>query len=204
MLRHQPLDALLEAFSSSDPTPGGGSAAALAGAVGASLLAMVAGLPKTRHGLAEDRAALDAARSALLSLRDTLAELVDRDTEAYDRVVSAFRLPRSTDEDKATRTAAVQTAFKGATEVPLAVMRACAAAMTHADTVAARGNPSASSDVLVGIELTAAGVRSARYNVEINLAALKDAEFVGRVTADADRVARDAESGAATARARLA
>ena len=88
---------LLEAFASSAPTPGGGSASALAGAVGASLLLMVASLPKTRHGSVEDRSALTDAREALSPAARELAGLVDRDAEAYDRVVAAYRLPKGTD-----------------------------------------------------------------------------------------------------------
>ncbi len=204
MLRTMPLDDLLNAFSSSDPTPGGGSAAALAGAVGASLLAMVAGLPKTRHGGDTDRQALDAARGALVEVRNHLAELVDRDTEAYDQVMAAFRLPKTSDEDKAARSAAIQAALRAATETPLAVMRACEAAVRLGDTVAERGNPSASSDVQVGLELAVAGLRGARLNVEINLGSVKDDAFVERVAADVQRLAADAEAGAARARARLA
>ncbi len=204
MLRRKPFDELLEAFCSSDPTPGGGSASALAGAVGASLLAMVAGLPKTRHAAEEDRPVLDEARAALLSLRDALAELVDADTAAYDRVVAAFRLPKATDEEKAARSATVQIAFRGATETPLAVMRACAQAIRHGGVVAARGNPSASSDVQVGLELAAAGLRGARLNVEINLGSLKDAAFVAAVTTEVAQLAGAAETDVADARARLA
>ena len=204
MLRRKPFDELLEAFSSSDPTPGGGSASALAGAVGASLLAMVAGLPKTRHAPEDDRPPLDEARAALLALRDTLAELVDTDTEAYDRVVAAFRLPKATDAEKAARSVAVQAAMRGATETPLAVMRACEQAIGHGGVVAAHGNPSASSDVQVGLELAAAGLRGARLNVEINLGSLKDAALVAAITAEVERLTGAAETGAAEARARLA
>jgi formiminotetrahydrofolate cyclodeaminase len=200
MLRRAPFDQLLEAFSSSDPTPGGGSAAALAGAVGASLLAMVAGLPKTRHGTEEDRRALDAARTILIAERDRLSELVDLDTAAYDRVVAAFRLPKATEEEKATRSAAVQAALRGATETPLSVMRACEAVIRAGDAVATSGNPSASSDVQVGFELALAGLRGARLNVEINLGSVKDTAFVGAVREEVARLVRDADSGVTRAR----
>src|SRR3990167_7267413 len=118
--------------------------------------------------------ALDAARAALLALRDALAELVDADTEAYDRVVAAFRMPKTTDEEKAARAAAGQAALRGAAETPPPGMRAREQAIRHGSVVAARGNPSASSDVQVGLELAAAGLRGARLNVEINLGSLKD------------------------------
>src|SRR5207245_9999091 len=93
----KPVRDLLAAFSSSDPTPGGGSASALASAVGASLLMMVASLPKTRSGSSEDRAALAAAAEALVELRLQLTEAIDADTIAYDQVVAAYRLAEGTD-----------------------------------------------------------------------------------------------------------
>ncbi len=119
MLAKKSLSDVLDAFSSSDPTPGGGSAAALAGALGASLLAMVAGLPKTRSNTPEERAALDAARAKILELRARLIDLIDRDAAAYDTVVAAYRLPKGTDEEKAARKSAIQAALQLATSVPL-------------------------------------------------------------------------------------
>src|SRR5580765_4528482 len=91
---------LMDAFSSTDAVPGGGSAAALAGAVGVSLLIMVAGLPKTKTGAPEETADLAEASSRLHPLRDTLLELVDRDSDAYREVLAAFRLPKASEADK--------------------------------------------------------------------------------------------------------
>src|SRR5688500_18419644 len=92
------VTALLDGFASSTPTPGGGSAAALSGAVGASRLAMVAALPKTKTGEAAERTALYAAGATLKTLRKELAGLIDEDTHAYDLVTSAYKRPRATDE----------------------------------------------------------------------------------------------------------
>src|SRR4029453_6025088 len=94
---------LIDAFSSTDAVPGGGSAAALAGAVGVSLLIMVAGIPKTKTGAPEETADLAEASSRLHPLRDALVDLVDRDSVAYRQVLAAFRLPRGSDADKAAR-----------------------------------------------------------------------------------------------------
>src|SRR5262245_56337714 len=120
---------LLAAFSSSAPTPGGGSASALASAVGASLLVMVASLPKTRTNSDEDRAALAQASAVLGGLRDQLTSAVDADTAAYDRVVSAFKRPKGSPEEQQARTAAIQQALREATDVPLGVMRLSASAI---------------------------------------------------------------------------
>ncbi len=195
---------LLEALSAPEPTPGGGSAAALAGAVGAALLAMVAGLPKTRHGTDEDRAALADARRRLLAARVELAALVDRDAEAYAEVVQAYRLPKATDAEQTARRAAIERALRGAIDAPLAVMRACASCAREAEVVARHGSPAASSDVGVALELLGAALRGAQLNVEINLGSLKDAASVA-TTREAARAAAEAlDHALARARAALA
>jgi len=176
------LAELLDAFASSHPVPGGGSGAALAGAVGASLLIMVAGLPKTRHGTDEERNALSAAATRLRPLRDELASLIERDSEAYTSVMNAYRLPKSTDAEQATRRDAIEQAMRAATEAPLATIRACERAMREAEVLASSGAASAASDVAVGIELLKTSARGAGLNVDTNLAAVKDAEYVKRVS----------------------
>ena len=172
---------LLAAFRSSEPTPGGGSAAALAGAIGASLLAMVAALPKARAETDADRTRLRDAGQRCAALSDDLAVLVDRDSEAYDTVMAAYRRPKATEEEKAARSAAIQAALRTAIDAPLDVMRACAAAIEQSPVVAALGNASASSDVQVGRELLGAGLRGAKLNVDINLESVKDAQYVNGV-----------------------
>jgi len=187
MLTDKTVTDLLDAFASPDPTPGGGSAAALAGAMGAALLAMVAGLPKTKSGTPDERAALDRARTELLAAQRELTGLVDRDTDAYDLVVAAYRKPKSTDEEKAARQAAIQDAMRVATEAPAETMQACARAVAAARDVADSGNPSARSDVAVGMQLLMTAMQGALYNVAANIGRLKDAavveDIVGRVKA---------------------
>jgi formiminotetrahydrofolate cyclodeaminase len=171
----------LAAIRSPEPTPGGGSAAALAGAAGASLLAMVAGLPKSRAATAEDAARLKAAGERCTALAGELAVLIDRDSEAYGHVMAAYRKPKSTDEEKAARSAAIQEAMRTAIAAPLDVMRACAAAAEQGVVIAALGNPSASSDGQVGFELLGAALRGAKLNVEINLDSVKDGDYAQRI-----------------------
>jgi formiminotetrahydrofolate cyclodeaminase len=172
---------LLTAFQSSDPTPGGGSASALAGAIGASLLAMVAGLPKSRAGTQQQRTRLEDARGKCAALSTELARLIDRDSEAYELVMAAYRGPKGSDEEKAARAAAIQDALRAAIAAPLDVMRACAAAIGEGPVVASLGNASAASDVEVGVELLTAGLRGAKLNVEINLGSIKDAAYVAKI-----------------------
>jgi len=180
----------LQAFRSPDPTPGGGSAAALAGALGASLLAMVAGLPKSRAATEEDAERLQAAGRRCAAIAGDLTTLVDRDSEAYDLVVGAYKQPKRTDEEKSARSAAIQQAMRAAIAAPLDVMRACAAAAEQGVVVAALGNPSASSDVRVGFELLGAGLRGAKLNVEINLGSVKDAAYVETVRREVEEFER--------------
>jgi formiminotetrahydrofolate cyclodeaminase len=194
---------LLSAFRSPEPTPGGGSASALAGAVGASLLAMVAGLPTPRAGTTEDVTRLEAAGGRCAALSNRLTSLIDRDSEAYDRVVAAFRLPKGSDREQVARRAAVQEGLRDATETPLEVMRACSEALEQGAVVAAFGNRNAASDVQVGLELLGAGLRGARLNVEVNLRNLEDPAFVAAVAGEAERLAAEAEAVIAAARARL-
>lgn len=171
------VNQILEAFASSDPTPGGGSAAALSGAVSAALLAMVASMPKTKTGVDTERKTLDASAAELQKLRKRLTDLIDEDTKAYDMVTSAFRLPRGTDEEKAVRTAAIQGAMRAATEAPLETMRACDAVIREGACVVQNGNPNAVSDMSVGLEMAMAGLRGAERNVAINLGSLKDEAY---------------------------
>ena len=191
---------LLDAFASSDPVPGGGSASALAGAVGVSLLIMVADMPKTRTGAPEETADLADAASRLRPRRDEMAGLVDSDSDAYAAVVAAYRLPKTNDLEKQTRTQAIQVAMREATEVPLETMRVCQQALRGAVIVADAGNPNAKSDVGVAVELLMAGLRGARMNVDINLASLSDAAYVSRVAEERDALVADAEADADRAR----
>jgi formiminotetrahydrofolate cyclodeaminase len=161
--------ALLDRFASPAPTPGGGSAAALAGALGAGLVAMVCAMEKTRSGAASERQRLDEAAPRAREAGERLRRLVDDDTRAYDAVVAAYRLPRTTDEEKTARKDEITRAMQRATEVPGLTARACLEVMALAVEVAAHGNPNALSDARTGAALAWAGLQGAVENVRINL-----------------------------------
>jgi formiminotetrahydrofolate cyclodeaminase len=191
---------LFDAFASNDPVPGGGSAAALTGALGVSLLIMVAGLPKTRTGAPEEAADLSRASARLRPLRESLQELIDRDAAAYQAVVAAYRLPKSSNDEQAQRAQAIADAMRAATETPLDTMRLCQQALEGAAIVAVNGLATATSDVAVAIELLLTAAKGAGMNVDANLPAWKD-----RVRAEQVRLERkelEAESVAAAQRAR--
>ena len=194
---------LLDAFASTEAVPGGGSAAALAGALGVSLLLMVAGMTKTKSGTPEETADLADAAARLRPLRDTLAELVERDSDAYRRVMAAFKLPKTSDQEKAARARAIDAATRAATDAPLDTMRACQQALAGAVTIAENGSRNASSDAGVAIELLLAALLGARLNVDVNLKGLSDASYVKSVTTECDALQRDANANVERARAAL-
>ena len=199
----RPLRDLVTAFSAPDPTPGGGSASALASAVGASLLMMVAGLAKTRNGSDDERAALAAASTALASIRDELTAAIDADTTAYDQVVAAYKLPKGTSDEQLARKSAIQTALRAATDVPLSVMRLSACGCDQAATIAAHGHRAAASDVGVAIALLRAGLHGAGLNVAINVGSVSDTAYVDAARAEAATLAARAALAAAEADALL-
>jgi formiminotetrahydrofolate cyclodeaminase len=191
---------LIDAFSSTDAVPGGGSAAALAGALGVSLLMMVAGLPKTKTGAPEETADLAEASSRLHPLRDALVELVDRDSDAYRQVLAAFRLPKVSEAEKAARTEAIGGATRAAIDAPLDTMRLCQQALRGAVIVASNGSRKTTSDVGVAVELLAAALRGARLNVDINLAGLSDEAYTTRIREEVEELVSDAAEDAERAR----
>lgn len=195
---------LLDAFASNEPVPGGGSAAALAGAIGVSLLVMVAGISKTRTGAPEEAADLAEASARLRPLRDELLSLVDEDSAAYESVMAAMRLPKETEPQKQARRAAIQDAMRAATEVPLETMRVCQQALRGALVVAGAGNRNASSDTGVAVELLVAAVTGASMNVDVNVKSLTDAAFAGRVAEERAELEADALADARRTRERLA
>ena len=186
---------LLAALASPDPTPGGGTAAAIAGAMGASLLVMVAGLPKSKNNTDDEKAALSTARLALEPIVAALTDLADRDTTAFDGVMAAYRLPKASDDEKAARTRQIQAALRGATEVPLETLRACVAAIDQGRVVQEFGNRSAESDAGVAMGLLQAAADGAAANVRINLGGLKDEGFKASAEAETDRLLSAASAG---------
>jgi formiminotetrahydrofolate cyclodeaminase len=195
---------LLDAIASPDPTPGGGTASAIAGAMGTALLTMVSGLAKSKNNTDDEKAALEAARLALEPLRAELMRLADADSEAYGQVMAAYRRPKASDDDRAARTTAIQAALRQATVVPLDTLRTCAAAMPLAAQVAEAGNRSAASDVGVAIGLLEAAAAGAEANVRINLSGLKDDVFNTNVVSETLRLVSETGAAARAARQALA
>jgi formiminotetrahydrofolate cyclodeaminase len=193
----------IQSLASAEPTPGGGTAAAIAGAMGTGLLIMVAGLARTRGNTDEERAALGGVRDRLVPLVAALERCADRDTEAFNVVLGAYRQPRSTDEERAARKAAIAEAMRGATEAPLETLRVTASALALGETVARFGNPSAASDARVGAGLLAAAAAGAAANVRINLDGLNDDQYRAAAAAETERLLGGVEASHAAIRAAL-
>ncbi len=193
----------LNELSSASPTPGGGTASAVAGAIGASLLLMVASLEKTKSGSEEERLLLADARQALTPLRAKLTALADADSESFDHVMAAYRLPKGTDDEKAARAAVIQRALWRATEVPLDTLRACTDAIEYGPVVARCGNPTAASDVGVGVRLLEAAAGGAEANVRINLKSIRDEALKQDAERNAARFLERTLASSASARALL-
>ena len=160
---------LVERLATKDPVPGGGSAAALAGAMGAALLGMVVELTVGRQGTEADEATLTDMGVAASSWQSELLNLAELDASAYDAVVKARRMARDTELERQARTVQVDAAVREATRIPLATARIASEVLSLAERLAPLGNRNAISDVGVAALLAGAAVRGAGLNVEINL-----------------------------------
>jgi len=171
----------VDEVASKNPAPGGGSVAALAGALGAALGCMTARLTLGKPGYEPVEPEIQDTLRKLEDLRKVMLAIVDEDTQAYSKVSAAFALPKESGPQKLERSKAIQDATKGASEVPLKLTRKCGVAMDLVLQLAKKGNPSCASDAGVGGLVLYAGLKGAALNVEINLGGLKDQEFVARV-----------------------
>jgi formiminotetrahydrofolate cyclodeaminase len=168
------IDEFLRQLASGAPTPGGGAASALSGALGAALVSMVCNLTIGRERYASTEAEVRAIRDEATTLLDRLQRGIDEDAAAFDDVMAAYKLPRATDDEKAARSAAIQEATYRAALTPLALAEASAAVVELAERALGKTNTNVASDLAVAALLGVAGLDGAAANVEINLATLKD------------------------------
>jgi len=201
MAARESIDASLRDFlgalSSAEVAHGSVSAAAAAGALGTSLLLMVAALPKTRSDLAADRAALIAASSALTAIQQELLETIE--TETVVKIYTARNMPQTSAAERAERDAAIQLALRAGAEVPLEVIRLCARALTHAQVVAERSTRAVATEVQLGVSLIHAGFTGARANLETRLSSLIDAAYTAGIVEEIARLAEEAGTAARAA-----
>ncbi|HEY7463868.1 MAG TPA: cyclodeaminase/cyclohydrolase family protein [Candidatus Limnocylindria bacterium] len=185
------LRELTHRLATREPIPGGGSAAALAGAMGASLVSMVAELTIGRPDAADHHEELTRLRDAAVEARDRLLDLADEDSRAYAAVVEARRLPRETDEQRQARSQQLARAMVAAADAPLRAAQVAAEVVELARAIAPIGNPNAASDAGVAALLARAAVRGAILNVQINLPYLAaDEPLRASAPAELERLAR--------------
>jgi formiminotetrahydrofolate cyclodeaminase len=174
MFSKSTLEQFGDSLAAGTPTPGGGSAAALAGSLAASLVEMVCGLTIGKEAYRDHEPVLQVMRDRAGTLRRELLAMVDRDAEAYDGVMAAIRMPKAGDAEQAARKEALGRANMTATEIPLATAECCAALMGLARDLVAKGNRNALSDIGTAAVLAEAGLRGALMNVRINLGGFPD------------------------------
>jgi formiminotetrahydrofolate cyclodeaminase len=182
------LGELLERLGSAEPAPGGGAAAALAGALGAALVQMTANLTLGRPKLADVQEQAATLEAASAGLRHQLGRLADADTAAFAGVSAAYKLPREDTAQKTERSMAIQAALRQAAAVPLETAQLCAAVLDLAEQAAPLLNSAVISDVMVGALLTQAALESAALNVEVNLASMSDSHLVDELRAQVDQL----------------
>ncbi len=187
-LRKMTLCDFADELSTDSPAPGGGSVAALAGAMGASLAAMVANLTHGKKGYLDHNAEMSEVALASQPLKDEFLHTIDADAEAFDGVMAKMRMKKKTPEQKAERNRAIQEATKAATLVPLSVLRRSLSVLKLAKTVAEKGNVNSLSDAGVSAMMGYTAAESAYMNVLINLAGIEDTEFVSETRDEADEL----------------
>ncbi|MDG6220500.1 MAG: cyclodeaminase/cyclohydrolase family protein [Candidatus Thermoplasmatota archaeon] len=178
MLSEKSVKDFLAELSSESPAPGGGSVAALAGALAAGLNSMVANLTigKDKYAMSQDMMIAVRGRSGVL--RGKLVQLVDDDTAAFNKVMDAFKMPKETEEQKKARSDAIQAATKKAAEIPLEVCKISNEILKLTKVVAERGNQNSITDAGAAALMADAAIQIAALNVKINLSSIKDEAFV--------------------------
>ena len=182
MLTDLTIKDFLKKTASNSPVPGGGSIAALSGAISASLLEMVANLTIGKKGYEEFEEEMKEISDALLEYRKKLIADIDKDSNAYDAVMATYRLPKSNDEERDRRSGAIQEALKNAVLVPLEVAKMGLDIIKLAGNIVRDGNKNAITDGAVAAMMARTALLSALYNVKINLSSIKDEAFVNEIS----------------------
>jgi methenyltetrahydrofolate cyclohydrolase len=207
LITQRPVAEFLDELASGAPTPGGGSAAAIMGAMGAALVSMVCNVTIGKKGHEAVESEMKAVRDESEKLRLRLTSMVAEDVAAFDALMAAYRLPKSNEEDKSRRAAAIQSSLRAATDTPLACARACAQVVALSKRAGEKGYAGVISDAGVGVLAANTALRSAALNVYINAPSLKDRAFAEAATAEIEQLldtcARESELVFELVRSRL-
>lgn len=178
MIKEQSIELFLENLASKSSTPGGGSAAAIIGAMGAALVSMVANFTVDKKGYENVHADMRTVLDSSEKHRREFIDLIQADVDVFNQVMAAYGMPRETDQQKQSRSDAIQFALKQATDVPLACATLCLEVIELSSQVAEKGNTNVISDAGVAVLAAEAALGSAALNIYINIANIKDADFV--------------------------
>ncbi len=190
MFTEKSVNQFLDELASKAPAPGGGSGSALGGALAAGLLSMVCNLTIGKKGYEEVEGDMKEILAQSEELRARLPSLLEDDTQAYGEVMACYRLPKGTDEEKAARAEAMQSALKRAADVPLEVAECCSQIIDMCLPAAHKGNKWAVSDAGVSVLLAEASLIGSLLNVEINLASIKDQDYVATTQKRVEEITR--------------
>ena len=193
MIKDKSLQVFLDELASSAPTPGGGSGAAIMGAMGAALVSMVCNLTVGKKGYEEVEDDLKDVLKQAEALRDRMTDMIRADVEVSDRLMTSYGLPKETDEEKAARSDEIQASLKEATDVPLNCARACAEAIELCRTAAEKGNLNVISDAGVAVVAADAAMKSAALNVYINVGSIRDKAFAEERSTELEKILKGAD-----------
>ncbi len=182
------VEGFIQELASDSAAPGGGSAACLAGALGAGLGAMVSRLTIGKKGYEAVESFFQEKIVELDVLHKELTELIDTDANAFNGVMAAFKLPKTTDEEKSARSAKIQEEYKVAALVPMTTVRTCKKVLDILLEIGTKGNKNALSDVAVGALNALSGLKGAALNVEINLPSIKDESFKSEMVKELEKI----------------
>ncbi len=178
MIKDQTIEVFLENLAGKSSTPGGGSAAAIIGGMGAALVSMVANFTIGKKGYESVNAEMESVLAKAEQLRKRFVDLIQADVDVFNQVMAAYGMPKEADADKVKRAEAIQLALKEATDVPLACATLCIEVIDLSRQVAEKGNTNVISDAGVAVLAAEAALGSAALNIYINIANIRDSEFV--------------------------
>lgn len=188
MYMEMTVEGYLKELASDSPAPGGGSVSALAGSLGAALVAMVARLTAGRGAPEEQEQQIRRSLEKSILLQHTLQKDADGDIAAYNGVVAAYAMPKGTEAQKAARSRAIQEGLQEATRLPLQVAQGSLDVLRLALWALSEGNPNTRSDAVVAVLMAQGGIQGALANVSINLGSIRDAGFVEKAKAQAEEI----------------
>lgn len=196
MIKEKSLQSFLDELASSAPTPGGGSGAAVMGAMGAALVSMVCNLTVGKKGYEEVEGDIRGTLEQAEELRQRMTDMIRADVEVFDRLMASYGMPKETDEEKVVRSEEIQASLKAATDVPLSCARACADMIILCRAAAEKGNLNVISDAGVAVLAADAALKSAALNVYINVGSLKDKAFAEERSAELEKILKSADGQA--------